>query len=83
MSRELHNGDRITGRVVKLMPFGAFIAIAETDLVGLVKIPEISWQPISHPGDVLSLNQVIEAEILWIDRDNGQISLSIKRCQPE
>jgi small subunit ribosomal protein S1 len=83
MNLVLHNGDRISGRVLQLMPFGAFIAIAETDLVGLVRIPEISWQPISHPGDVLKLDQVIEAEIIWINPDNQQISLSMKRCQPE
>jgi predicted RNA-binding protein with RPS1 domain len=81
---ELSPGDRVTGRVIKIMPFGAFVALdspENADLVGLVKIPEISWQPIHHPEDVLTEGQNVEVEILAFGPVKGQISLSIKRCQ--
>jgi small subunit ribosomal protein S1 len=75
-------GSRMTGCVIKLMPFGAFVAIDDSDWVGLVKVPEISWQPVHHPQDVLSVGQSVEVEIVAFNMANGQISLSIKRCQP-
>ncbi|MBC7814446.1 MAG: S1 RNA-binding domain-containing protein [Burkholderiales bacterium] len=83
MGQELIVGKRVIGRVIQLMPFGAFVAIEDSDLVGLVRIPEISWKPIKHPQDVLSVDQMVEAEILALGPENGQVSLSIKRCQPD
>lgn len=81
MSEELRVGQRIKGRVIKLMPFGAFVALENSELVGLVKIPEISWERIRTPVDVLAVGQEIEAEVLAFDADSKRISLSIKRCQ--
>jgi small subunit ribosomal protein S1 len=75
-------GSRKMGHVVKLMPFGAFVAIDDSDWIGLVKAPEISWQPVRQPQDVLSVGQSVEVEIVAFNTENGQISLSIKRCQP-
>lgn len=80
----LSTGDRVTGCVIKIMPFGAFVALnspENADLVGLVKIPEISWRRISHPQEVLAVGQIVEVEILAFGPVKGQISLSIKRCQ--
>jgi small subunit ribosomal protein S1 len=82
MPSDLFIGQRIAGRVIKIMPFGAFVEIENTTLVGLVKIPEISWQPIKHIEDILAIGQVIETEILAMNLENRQISLSLKRCQP-
>jgi len=81
MAQDLAVGKRITGRIVKLMPFGAFVAIQDSDWLGLVKTPEITWQPISHPQDFLALDQMVEAEILAFRPEGKQIILSIKRCQ--
>jgi small subunit ribosomal protein S1 len=78
----LNIGDRITGTVIKLMPFGAFVDIGRPDLMGLVELPEISWERIGHPGAVLSVGQTIEAQILAFGPNEGQMRLSIKRCLP-
>ena len=75
----LNKGDRVIGRVSHIAPFGAFVDFGEWQ--GLLRIPEISWFPIHHPSDVLSLGQEIETEIIHIDRERDQISLSLKRCQ--
>jgi small subunit ribosomal protein S1 len=78
--QELSIGQQLTGHVVKLMPFGAFAELGRTDWTGLVKIPEISWQPINHPEDVLAVGQEVTVEILAFG-PGDQISLSLKRCQ--
>jgi small subunit ribosomal protein S1 len=80
MTQKLSVGQRIIGRVIKIMPFGAFVELDTPERVGLVRIPEISWQRIQHPGDVLAEGQMVEVEILALEPDN-RFSLSIKRCQ--
>jgi small subunit ribosomal protein S1 len=76
---DLKIGDRVTGHVVHIAPFGAFIDFG--DWQGLLRIPEISWARIHHPSDVLTIGQEIETVILYVDRERGQVSLSLKRCQ--
>jgi len=67
----------VTGEVVRIADFGAFIDIMGVD--GLLPISEISWQRIKHPSDVLTLGQTIEVKVLKIDKDLKRISLSLKR----
>lgn len=67
----------VTGKVVRIADFGAFIDINGVD--GLLPISEISWQRIKHPADVISLGQELEVKILKIDTDMKRISLSLKR----
>ncbi len=81
MGQEPGIGDRVIGCVIKLIPFEAFIDIEDSDWMGLVKTPEISWQRISHPQDILALGQLVEAEVLALRLENKQVILSIKRCQ--
>lgn len=77
----LNIGERLIGHVVHIAPFGAFIDFGEWQ--GLVRIPEISWSPIHHPADILTVGQAIETQVLHIDRERNQVSLSIKRCQKD
>ena len=67
----------VTGEVVRIADFGAFIDINGVD--GLLPISEISWQRIKHPSDVLQLGQKIDVKILKIDNELKRISLSLKR----
>lgn len=67
----------VTGEVVRITDFGAFIDINGVD--GLLPISEISWQRIKHPSDVLTLGQQVEVRVLKIDNDLKRISLSLKR----
>lgn len=74
-------GDVISGKVVRLVPFGAFIQIEE-GIDGLVHISQISSVRIGKPGDVLKVGQVVEAKITELDTEAKKISLSIKEVNP-
>lgn len=67
----------VTGEVVRIADFGAFVDINGID--GLLPISEISWQRIKHPSDVISLGEKVEVKIIKIDNDLKRISLSLKR----
>lgn len=74
-------GDVITGKVVKFLPFGAFIEI-ETGLDGLVHISQISSVRINKVQDALKIGQVVEAKIIEINEESKKINLSIKEVAP-
>ncbi len=71
----------ITGKVVRLVPFGAFVEI-EQGLDGLVHISQISNVRLGKPGDVLKVGQMVEAKITELDIEAKKISLSIKEVNP-
>lgn len=71
-------GDVITGKVVKLLDFGAFVEI-KPGLDGLVHISEISTKHIAKPSDELKIGQEVEVRILDIKPEDKKISLSIKK----
>ncbi|MDR3628080.1 MAG: 30S ribosomal protein S1 [Ignavibacteriaceae bacterium] len=76
-------GDKVSGRVVSLTDYGAFIEI-EKGIEGLIHNSEMSWtQHIKHPSQVVSMGQVIEAIILSLDKDDKKISLGIKQLEPD
>lgn len=74
---QIVEGADVTGRVVRLIEFGAFIEIAP-GVDGLVHISEISRKRINRPEDALKIDQVVQARVLKIDRDTRRVSLSIK-----
>jgi polyribonucleotide nucleotidyltransferase len=73
LAYEPKEGDVFDGKVVKIMPFGAFINI-KTGLDGLIHISELSDKHIQNVEDVLELNQSIRVKIKKIDSE-GRISL--------
>lgn len=76
-------GTRVTGKVVSLTDYGAFIEI-EKGIEGLIHISEMSWtQHIKHPSQVVSMGQMIEAVILNLDVAEKKISLGIKQLEPD
>lgn len=76
-------GTKVTGRVVSITDYGAFIEI-EKGIEGLIHISEMSWtQHIKHPSQLVSLGQVIEAVVLSIDKENRKLALGIKQLQPD
>ena len=76
-------GDKVSGRVVSLTDYGAFIEI-EKGIEGLIHISEMSWtQHISHPSQFVSMGQVIDAVILSLDKDEKKISLGMKQLTPD
>ncbi len=76
-------GDKVTGRVVSLTDYGAFIEI-EKGIEGLIHNSEMSWtQHIKHPSQVVSMGQLVEAVILSLDKEEKKISLGIKQLEPD
>src|SRR3972149_1869589 len=76
-------GDKVSGRVVSLTDYGAFIEI-EKGIEGLIHNSEMSWtQHIKHPSQVVAMGQVIEAVILSLDKVEKKISMGIKQLEPD
>ena len=66
-----------TGKVVRIAPFGAFVAL-EDGVDGLVHISQIAWEHVEKVEDALSIGQEVQVKVLEVDEDRKRISLSIK-----
>jgi small subunit ribosomal protein S1 len=74
-------GTRMTGTVVNVMTYGAFIKLEE-GIEGLVHISEMSWtKRVNHPSELLNVGDEIEVVVLQINKDRQEISLGIKQTQ--
>jgi small subunit ribosomal protein S1 len=74
--------DKVTGKVVSLTEYGAFIEI-EKGIEGLIHISEMSWtQHITNPGQMVTMGMIVEAQILNIDYENRKLSLGMKQLTP-
>jgi predicted RNA-binding protein with RPS1 domain len=80
-ANEIKEGAEVTGRVVRLAEFGAFVELAP-GVDGLVHVSEIAHRRINTPADVLKVDEVVKAKVLKIDPANRKISLSIKATLP-
>ena len=75
-------GSRITGRVVSLTDYGAFVELEE-GVEGLIHVSEMSWtRKIRHPSKVVSVGEEVEAVVLDIKPENRRISLGMKQVVP-
>ena len=74
-------GKQIRGTVVNVMSYGAFVKLEE-GIEGLVHISEMSWtRRISHPSELVQVDDEIEVVVLKIDKEKHEISLGIKQTQ--
>lgn len=72
-------GGKIKGRVVNIMPYGAFVEL-EDGVEGLIHVSEMSWtKRITKAGEVLSVGEEVEAVVLDIDKDSKKISLGLRQ----
>jgi small subunit ribosomal protein S1 len=75
-------GSRITGVVVSLTDYGAFIELEE-GIEGLIHVSEMSWtRKIRHPSKVVSVGEEVSAVVLDIKPENRRISLGMKQVVP-
>jgi small subunit ribosomal protein S1 len=73
---------RITGRVVSLTDYGAFVELEE-GIEGLIHVSEMSWtRKIRHPSKVVSVGEEVDAVVLDIKPDSRRISLGMKQVVP-
>lgn len=71
----LNEGDQVSGKVTKLMPFGAFVDIGGIE--GLIPLRQISWNKNTKPEDVLSEGQQVSVTIISLDWENNRFSFSL------
>ncbi len=75
-------GSRVTGKVVSLTDYGAFIEV-EDALEGLVHASEIEWTPRpKHPSKYLNIGDGVECVVLRADKEERRLSLSLKQLRP-
>ena len=72
-------GQFVTGRVVRMAPFGAFIELEE-GIDGLVHVSQISDKHVAKPEDALTLGEEITLKVINIDKEKSKISLSKKEA---
>ncbi|MEQ8210216.1 MAG: 30S ribosomal protein S1 [Lacipirellulaceae bacterium] len=73
--------EKVKGTVVNVMSYGAFVKL-EDGIEGLVHISEMSWtKRISHPSEIVSIDDEIEVIVLRIDEGKQEISLGMKQTQ--
>jgi small subunit ribosomal protein S1 len=74
-------GTLVTGKIVNLVPYGAFIEI-EPGIEGLIHISEMSWtKNISDPSEVVNKGDEVRAIVLSVQKDEGKISLGMKQLE--
>ncbi|HEY0443564.1 MAG TPA: 30S ribosomal protein S1 [Candidatus Limnocylindrales bacterium] len=77
----LQVGQKVTGTVRSIAPFGVFIDLGGID--GLVHKSELSWNKVNNPESGYKVGEEVEAEVIDINHERGRISLSIRRLQPD
>jgi small subunit ribosomal protein S1 len=74
---EIEEGEVREGIVKNIADFGAFVDLGGID--GLLHITDMSWGRISHPSEVVSIDDKIAVKVLKVDRDNERIALGLKQ----
>jgi small subunit ribosomal protein S1 len=76
--RKYQAGEVIEGQVTKLVPFGAFVRVAQ-GIEGLVHISELSEQHVESPEAVLSVGDTVRVKVIDVDVSRRRISLSMRQ----
>ena len=74
---EIEVGQLRKGVVKNIADFGVFVDLGGVD--GLLHISDLSWGRISHPSEVVQLDQEIESVVIGVDKENERISLGLKQ----
>ncbi|MBS1903986.1 MAG: 30S ribosomal protein S1 [Bacteroidetes bacterium] len=77
---KLERGQVLEGTVKAITDFGAFIDLGGVD--GLVHITDLSWGRVSHPSEVVKLDQTVTVVVLDFDENKKRISLGMKQLLP-
>lgn len=74
-------GSRLHGRVVNILPYGAFVELEE-GIEGLVHVSEMSWtRRVARASDVLSLGDEVDVVVLSINKEEQKIALGIRQTE--
>ena len=83
LDKNLKVGDKITGKVVVIADYGAFVEV-QPGVEGLIHVSEMSWsQHLRSAQEFLKVGDEVEAVILTLDRDERKMSLGIKQLKED
>ena len=83
LNADLKVGDKVTGKVVVMADYGAFVEIAP-GVEGLIHVSEMSWsQHLRSAQDFLKVGDEVEAVVLTLDREERKMSLGIKQLKAD
>jgi len=75
-------GSRVSGRVVSLTDYGAFVELEE-GVEGLIHVSAMSWtKRVKHPSKIVNVDETVEAMVLDLDKENRRLSLGLKQTEP-
>lgn len=72
----LQKGEKRTGKVVRLVKFGAFVELGGVQ--GLIHLSDLSWKRVNDPSEVVSVGDTVEVYVLDFDKEKERISLGLK-----
>ncbi len=79
----LRAGDTVSVTVSNIEPYGAFVDLGE-DLEAFLHVSEISWEKnVKHPKDYIEIGQVVDVEIIEIDKQQRRLRVSRKTLLPK
>ncbi len=83
VTAQFHVGDHITGKVVSVTDYGAFVEL-QPGVEGLIHISEMSWtRRLRHPSKILKPDEMAEVAILDVNPEQRRISLSLRQALPD
>jgi len=83
LDNELKVGDKVKGKVAIIADYGAFIEVS-VGVEGLIHVSEMSWSThLRSAQDFVKVGDIVEAQILTLDREERKMSLGIKQLQPD
>ncbi len=77
----LKEGDTLEGLISSIADFGAFVDLGGAD--GLIHLSELSWNRVSHPGEVVKVGERVKVQVLSVDIERRRIGLSLRRLTPQ
>jgi len=78
---KLEEGAVLTGTVKNLTDYGAFVDLGGLD--GLLHITDMSWGRLTHPRDLVHVNDEIQVKVLKYDKEKQRVSLGFKQLTPD
>jgi len=78
-STRVNAGEQLSGRVVRVADFGAFVEV-EAGIEGLLPLSEMSWSRVHKPTEVVNVGDVVHVVVLKVEQERRRISLSLKQA---
>lgn len=80
MISKLDKGQVLEGKIKNILPYGAFVDLGGVD--ALLHITDMSWPHISHPTEIVQLEQTLKFVVLGVDKEKNRVQLGLKQLLP-